>query len=162
MKGVGWSTLEESTRPLQRGSWCKLLVDSTAYNLSPAGGLQALVAYMTKRSLVRVQRAGRPVLPRLGAGAHVPWLQDHLPDANRRLRPRAPNISTGSGPSLEATSSRLEPWRKVPEDLSASAWQALMESVDYCPMGNTLLRHLGVSPSRHPFSDVALRKVSSS
>jgi hypothetical protein len=43
----------------------------------------------------------------------------------------------------------------VPEDLSASAWQALMESVDYCPMGIILrLRQLGVSPSRYPSHDV--------
>jgi hypothetical protein len=30
-----------------------------------------------------------------------------------------------------------------------------MESVDYCPMGIAVLRHLGVSPNRHPLSDVA-------
>ena len=40
--------------------------------------------------------------------------------------------------------------RKVPEDLSASAWRALMESVDYCPMGNISIRQSGVSPSRQP------------
>ena len=39
----------------------------------------------------------------------------------------------------------------MPEDLSASAWQARMESVDYCPMGIIFVRHLGVSLSRHPF-----------
>jgi hypothetical protein len=27
---------------------------------------------------------------------------------------------------------------EVPDDLSASAWQALMGSVDYCPMGITI------------------------
>jgi hypothetical protein len=53
--------------------------------------------------------------------------------------------------------------RKVPEDLSASAWQALMESVDYCPMGNILTKTFGGKPKQAAVSrDVVLWKVSSS
>jgi hypothetical protein len=38
----------------------------------------------------------------------------------------------------------------VPDDLSAPAWQALLESVDGCPMGTTLPRQSEASPSRLP------------
>ena len=57
-------------------------------------------------------------------------------------------------PKLEAASfNRQGSWR-VTEVLSASAWQALMESVDYWPMAIIFTRHLGVSPSRYPPSGV--------
>lgn len=42
----------------------------------------------------------------------------------------------------------------MPDVLSASAWQALMESVDYWPLAILNPRHLGVSPSRYPPSGV--------
>lgn len=49
------------------------------------------------------------------------------------------------------SNSNLESLWNVPDDLSALAWQASLESVDDCLMGIITARHLGVSPSRQPF-----------
>jgi hypothetical protein len=43
---------------------------------------------------------------------------------------------------------------EVPDDLSASAWQALMESVDYCPMGITICQTFGGKPMQSSGSAV--------
>jgi hypothetical protein len=66
-----------------------------------------------------------------------------------------PNIRIGSVSNPEAELSLSRRNCRGCLRTCQSTWQALMESVDYCPMGIAVLRHLGVSPSRQPSSDVA-------